>query len=189
VYTGELEKDLAKDVLDKTEKLVWDNNTQNFISVNKSLHEHADYKEVTDFLSRELEKIRVDMNLNCEKLSIVLMWGNKALQGQWHHVHNHKRSWGSGILYLSDSGSQTWFSYSDFWDKSELLAIHSDTPENQLYYKNPVVPGQYIFFPSHLLHSVNEHDLVYPRYSLAFNVFPSGTMGSLYSASHLNLKP
>lgn len=130
-------------------------------------------------------------------LRITQSWFNKAEVGMWHHRHSHANSFISGIFYLTPSGSQTWFSMPGIWPRAhdDLSNIshfpffgwyHPKTQE--VLYRFPTEPGTLVLFPSHLDHSVNEHDLEYPRYTISFNTFPWGVFGAEEGYSLLDVK-
>lgn len=130
-----------------------------------------------------LEKVRVDLGLECAGLRSTVEWFNKSEQGMWHQEHTHDNSFLSGILYLSPSGSHTRFRFPGLWsDQFTTLNLVSATNE-KIIHEQPTEVGTMVVFPSKLLHGVTPHDLLEPRYTMAFNAFPSGLLGS-YSSQH-----
>ena len=130
-----------------------------------------------------LEEVRVDLGLECSELRSTVEWFNKSEQGMWHQEHTHDNSFLSGILYLSPSGSHTRFRFPSLWsDQFTTLNLVSATNE-KIIHEQPTEVGTMVVFPSKLLHGVSPHDLPEPRYTMAFNAFPSGLVGS-YSPSH-----
>jgi hypothetical protein len=89
----------------------------------------------------------------------------------------------SGIIYLTPSGSQTWFSRDSVWSNDYTsVAIHN-SEKSTLLFKRQTEVGKAIFFPSGVHHSVTQHDRTEPRHTLSFNSFVSGQIGS-YSDIH-----
>ncbi len=141
------------------------------------------FDPVREWLDSCLHMVKLDLRLECEFLKSSVCWTTLTNKGEWHHAHKHGVSFASGILYLSESNSQTWFSRESVWNP-ELTTINvHDSGTSTLFHKQPTTRGKLIIFPSRLLHSVTEHDLEEPRYSLSFNSFPCGQLGS-HSENH-----
>jgi len=148
-------------------------------------------KDLKKWFNFCLESVRKDLNLTCENLEVCQVWGNKATNSQWHHAHKHQNSWASGILYLTESNSCTWFSKQHMWQQNETLSLMQEETLTVLF-KYPTSPGTLIIFPSNLLHSVDEHYGAIPRLTISFNSFPSGFITgrpeTKNSATELNIK-
>lgn len=142
-----------------------------------------EFDPVRDWVDARLHDIKLDLDLECEFLKSTVFWTTKSERGQWHHTHKHGFSVVSGILYLTPSGSQTWFSRESVWSNDYTsIAIHNEE-KSSLLFKRQTEVGKAIFFPSGLYHSVTEHDRSEPRHTLSFNSFVSGQIGS-YSNIH-----
>ena len=142
-----------------------------------------DFDPVRSWVDECLQQIKLDLDLECEFLKSTVFWTTKSERGQWHHTHKHGFSVVSGIIYLTPSGSQTWFSRESVWNP-ELTSVAIHNPEKStILFKRQTEPGKAIFFPSGLYHSVTEHDRSEPRHTLSFNSFVSGQIGS-YSNIH-----
>jgi hypothetical protein len=141
------------------------------------------FDPVRNWIDERLHQIKLDLDLECEFLKSTVFWTTKSERGQWHHTHKHGFSVVSGIIYLTPSGSQTWFSRESVWNP-ELTGIAIHNPEKStLFFKRQTEVGKSLFFPSGLYHSVTEHDRTEPRHTLSFNSFVSGQIGS-YSDKH-----
>lgn len=125
-----------------------------------------------------LEEIRQDLGLECASLKTTVEWFNKSEQGMWHQEHVHDNSFLSGILYLSASGASTRFRFPGLWSGRFTTFNLVATDKEKIAYEYPTQVGTMIVFPSGLLHGVGPHDRIEPRYSMAFNAFPSGLLGS-----------
>lgn len=142
-----------------------------------------DFDPVRDWVDSKLHEIKLDLDLECEFLKSTVFWTTRSERGQWHHTHKHGFSVVSGIIYLTPSGSQTWFSRESVWSPDYTgIAIHNQE-KSTLIFKRQTEVGKAIFFPSGLMHSVNEHDRTEPRHTLSFNSYVSGQIGS-YSDIH-----
>jgi hypothetical protein len=142
-----------------------------------------DFDPVREWIDERLEEVRVDLNMEFESLKSTVFWTTQSFQGQWHHTHKHGLSFASGIVYLTPSGSETWFSRESIWGPEHTgIALH-DNEKSSLLHKRKTEVGKLVIFPSGLLHSVTEHNKPAPRHSLSFNSYPSGLLGS-YSNKH-----
>ena len=137
-----------------------------------------DFDPVRNWVDDRLQDIKLDLDLECEFLKSTVFWTTKSELGQWHHTHKHGFSVVSGIIYLTPSGAETWFSRPSVWSNDYTsVALHN--PEiSGLLFKRKTEPGKAIFFPSGLHHSVTEHDLTEPRHVLSFNSYVAGQIGS-----------
>jgi hypothetical protein len=138
---------------------------------------------VRGWIDECLGKVSKDLGYECDEIKSTIEWFNRSERGMWHHAHTHDNSFLSGILYLTPSDAQTWFSIPNVFgpDYTLLNLIHPDN--HFIYHKHQTTVGEMVVFPSKMLHSVSEHTLNEPRYTMAFNAFPSGFIGS-QSDSH-----
>ena len=142
------------------------------------------FDPVREWVDSKLEEVRRELDWEFDELKSTVYWTTMSEKGQWHHAHCHGLSMVSGILYLTQSGSETWFSREGIWGPEHtLFPLHKTADPFTLFHKRKTEVGKLILFPSRLLHSVTEHDLDDPRHSLSFNAFPSGQIGS-YSDKH-----
>ena len=149
-----------------------------------------DFDPVREWVDSCLEQVRTDLKLECEHLLSSVCWTTLTERGRWHHTHKHGVSFASGVLYLTESGAQTWFSRESVWNPELTLINVHNSETSTLLYKKTTDPGRLVVFPSGLYHSVSEHDRDDPRYILSFNSFPSGQLGTYsetYSRRLLNL--
>ena len=180
------EWDVPKDVLDVAIGFALDapyhSGGKNHTSYPEHFFSNA-FDPVREWVDERLDEIKNDLNMEFEFLKSTVFWTTKSHQGQWHHTHKHGMSFASGIIYLTPSSSETWFSRESIWGpKHTGIALH-DVEKSSLLFKKKTHVGKLIVFPSGLLHSVTEHDLPEPRHSLSFNSYPSGLLGS-YSDKH-----
>ena len=111
---------------------------------------------------------------------ITTSWVTRTKKGCQSTLHLHKNSFYSGIFYYgkySDkSGGIEFMSplheYSDFSLESHPPGIHS-ADNHQFCPKHNLL----LFFPSYLKHRIMYHADNTTRYSLAFNIVPTGLYG------------
>ena len=167
----------------------WKDNKYNFRTVDERLEKKPVYNELISWFDECLNKVKIELDYHCDRLQITQCWGNKNLIGHWHHPHTHPNSIVSGVFYVNSSNSNTWFSTESVWDSFNGVGYDSfrlifDDKLTRVIHKNPTVAGELIIFPSKLYHSVDEHRAGDKyRYSISFNAFPTGKIGS-FSALH-----
>jgi uncharacterized protein (TIGR02466 family) len=115
-------------------------------------------------------------------------WGTKALKNSYCHYHSHKNSFFSGVLYLDNSIGSAPIEF----DNENIIPtqVLFDPSEWNIYNSTSwsIVPqnNMIIFFPSYLRHRIGLHKAKEPRYSIAFNFFPSGEIG--YNDSFISIE-
>lgn len=117
------------------------------------------------------------------KFNITTSWAIKHQKGHFSHLHLHKNSLYSGVVYLhcnKDSGRLS-FKLGD--DQTPLFPSHlkMEIDEYNVYNSSvwnylPKI-NDIIIFPSHLSHSVEVNNSDEERLVVAFNVFPTGVIG------------
>lgn len=152
----------------------------NFTSLNTNVLGLAEFQEAKELIDNAIHVYTneimcwTDEGLN---FFVTQSWVNKNPKGTGHHEHYHLNAVFSGVLYLqttdNDSisfvnNSKPFFKFypsvSNMWN-SERFNI--ETKDNRV-----------ILFPAGMLHSVPPHNSDYNRFSLAFNVFVKGKIGS-----------
>lgn len=122
------------------------------------------------------------------KFPIVDCWANKYTALTRLKKHRHLNSVICGCYYAStnDSGN-TIFEYPNPWaDQNSFLSINKSLPPLEAEIKP--ISGTLILFPSNLYHYMKPYkDKSKPKYTIAFNTFPSGVISD-HSTAKLELK-
>jgi uncharacterized protein (TIGR02466 family) len=183
----------TEELVDLVKTLPINANTNNFKSDEAFLLEREEFASLKKWCMECVDELCEDVGFGF-KLKITQSWFNRADEGMWHHRHAHPNALISGIFYLTPSGSSTWFSMDSIWPNASqgpvsYLPFYSwlPKPNMEVIHQHPTTPGQLVLFPAWLDHSVNEHDLPDPRYTIAFNTFPTGDLGRLDVYSQLTL--
>ena len=153
---------------------------------------------LTNKMNEYLEYLDVDLKKH--SFYITTSWMNRYSKEQWSDLHYHSNSLISGVLYFDDCDDT-----SDivFYKRQGHDNIFSDTvnidhkkefdtdKKAYLYHQRKlnVSPEKWdlIMFPSNLNHSVNQNiNANKNRYSLAFNSFATGQLGSSSSIMFLD---
>jgi uncharacterized protein (TIGR02466 family) len=115
-------------------------------------------------------------------------WITKVDKGSYSQLHSHKNSFYSGVLYfdeydVNDTGKLEFYSpvlpHTDFLILPKNYNIFNSSTWTISPQKNLL-----IFFPSYLYHQIIEHSSENTRYSLAFNIVPTGEYGTGDSLSN-----
>lgn len=146
------------------------------------LHKNRKYNDVFSWVHESLEEVRVDQGYTCDALKVSLSWLNRWETGRWAPKHTHANSFVSGIIYLTNNDSRTWFSVDSLWDTG--AGVIGMGGEEQIIHKEPSTSGKMLVFPSNLAHSVDENMSPHLRYTLTFNAFPSG---NVYYSNHAQI--
>ena len=145
-------------------------------TVDKKLNKSIKYKNIHNWIEQCLIDVHKELRYDCDGFKITQSWANKCLYDKSLWPHYHSNSFISGILYLTNSSTNTFFTTTDFWDKESCLLMRN---EQVVTHEQPSVAGDLIIFPSSLPHAVGENKSHIDRYTLSFNAFPSGNIGSI----------
>lgn len=137
-------------------------------------------KQVVDYFAYTV--LDVDDNVEFE---LTTSWLNRMHTGSDIALHNHANAVISGVYYpeVSETANPITFKKNRQHLNSFPEHVRPNTKGNWNQYSigaYTVQPqtGDVLIFPSHLEHEVAVSLDTYNRYSLAFNYFPKGNMGS-----------
>lgn len=123
--------------------------------------------------------------------SITTSWGTKTKKNSSCALHNHTNSFFSGVYYFDDySGEESGglqfvdmnIKPSQFLVESSEFNVFNSPSWTIKPEKNTIV-----FFPSYLYHKIALHKSDIDRYSIAFNLIPTGRCGKYDSAMNIKL--
>jgi uncharacterized protein (TIGR02466 family) len=132
------------------------------------------------------------LGYNSTDFSITSSWATKTKKNSHCNLHNHANSMFSGVFYLGD--------YSDdlsgglqFVDMNIKPSQFLVEPEGEFNIFNSVSwnfkpeKNTLVFFPSYLYHKIAFHESDTDRYSIAFNLIPTGKCGKYDSTMNIRL--
>ena len=153
-------------------------------SSKKNVLENEKLKFLKDLLLEEFYRFSFDVMKYSNEFRITTSWFTKSEKGESSHFHNHNNCMYSGVFYLQaeeNSGDIEFTTYDDSrWvlEKTELNDFNSVVwnwkPKSNLL----------LIFPSEIYHRISKNNADSTRYSLAFNLVPTGIIGSESSDSH-----
>jgi uncharacterized protein (TIGR02466 family) len=168
------------------EKLDWTGNVLNERST-QMLNALPEFEHLHLWFADCLEKVRADLKLPFERLVISQSWATKTQSGEAHHRHTHPNSYVSGVFYLTSAvDGKTEFFRKDYWYDFFLCPLSNLT--QRVSCAESAVAGRLLIFPSNLEHKVAVYRGDFPRFTIAFNVFPEGNFGSTETSNFLNIK-
>jgi uncharacterized protein (TIGR02466 family) len=159
---------------------------QHFETSDRHILDHEEFKSLRYQIQKHVDHFVYEV-IGVEKKQrweITTSWVNKSPPKEGNHfVHYYANSLISGVLYLEvnqDTGAICFHKdkfYNNLW--GETLCIDFETVTEYNTKVIGITPSQFdiLLFPSFLTHSVLNNDSDIDRYSLAFNVFPRGTIG------------
>jgi len=123
-----------------------------------------------------------------ESLTITQAWTNKNPPGTSHKPHTHANSLVSGVFYFDATGKDAPpIQFQKTHAPSLDIHPHTWTPLNSGTLVLPMKAGSLVLFPSSLKHAVPTHRGNSIRYSLSFNTFCLGDLGTEEDLNHLNV--
>jgi len=146
------------------------------------------YPNTKNILLKYIKSSLKNLGYACQ-FDLSTSWCTKSIKGDIGHMHRHKNCWFSGIYY-----------YGDYDENSGKLFIENPLPSLSSFsdrivdvnkFNTPISviapeKSRMVIFPSYLMHSIDIHNSDLIRYSLAFNIIPSGYYGETDSACDTN---
>lgn len=202
IFEFELPADLLADTYTNVQKLEYKPNYAgggqhpiNYASVESFILETVNFAELKPWIQTCIDEVN-DEVYHLDGIRITQSWANLSGTGMWHHFHKHANSLFSGVIYLTSNNARTWFSVDSMWNRSAFSAPNTyppimeyvpDSDIERIIHKVETVAGKCIIFPSSLHHSVDENLDTHNRYSISFNTFMTGTIGSEADLNALTL--
>jgi len=131
------------------------------------------------------------LKLENTDFEITTSWITKTAPGGFCQYHSHKNAYYSAVLYqdkTNDVNSGNLL-FTDIGIKEQTILINDPSEWNMLNSRRITIEPDknlLIFFPSNLRHRINKNTGTTDRFSLAFNLFPKGILGT--GDSSINLK-
>jgi len=135
------------------------------------------YSELLDLLMNEIKGVCVAMNYHAEKeITIGQCWININRKGHLNMPHVHTNTDFAGVYFIkTDSNTPIGFRNPDLMLQQYVYKytdFHPYNTDGHIFYPQD---NDFIMFPSHIEHWVDENKTDIPRISLAFNVKVSGS--------------
>ena len=182
---------VVDEVLNEVKNLEYDKNVSNLKSLDNV---HYYHNELYKWFEKCLEEVRQKHYVDSIKLEIIATWANKTNKLSKHHRHFHPNSIVSAVFYLtSHDSSFTVFDIDNPWSEQDKHGLYITKPQSDLPFsiKSKVRPekGKLLIFPSSIWHSTTPLLDNNARYSLSFNTYFSGIIGSGAESTYLEIRP
>jgi uncharacterized protein (TIGR02466 family) len=132
------------------------------------------------------------LKINLEELQFKMgsSWTTLTKPNDTSHQHFHSNYYYSGVIYLSENPSPISFYLGpyiyNFRERFTFNHTHTNkyNTDKVSYYPEK---NELIFFPSYVTHQIEKNISDKDRYSLAFNIHPSGVYGQKDSKIHVEV--
>ena len=148
----------------------------------KDLHDFI-LKKAYDYLSAYEIKDKIN-------LTIIRSWFVKSQPLSYGRKHNHPNSLLSGVLYLKtppNSGNLILHDSATSKFGSIELSFNNINNVNGAQISIPPKEGMLIIFPSTLDHEISQNTCTEDRYSLSFDIWMNGNIGSSNTMTELTI--
>ena len=187
VFNSEVEP-VSQSVIDYIASVDYErmNSKNGWYTEDKYLLNKPECKELKDKIMNELNffirnVLHVREGIDFEMTN---SWGVKHDKGDWGQAHVHTNCLLSGVYYLSvdDRAGQIRFRKETGYTNLFPIAVDIEFDEwnifNSKVWSYQPKNNQVFFFPSNILHSIDDNESDQTRYSVAFNFFPKGKLGT-----------
>lgn len=160
-----------------------------FYKTKPYLHDDPIFKPLFDRLMEEIKFIMSDVycyNTDAEPYFTV-SWGIGCPKGKAVHRHYHPNSFLSGVYYPQKSNNYAGLVFASPHQSNIMINTYEKNIHNTSAYTINPSEGMYVIFPSDLEHQTEENQCEDLRYSIAFNVFLKGNLGTEESLTMLKL--
>lgn len=154
--------------------------------ISESLYVLDEMPEVRDYLQSVVQNYIVEvLGYDCD-IKITTSWFTKILPGGYCQYHTHSNCWYSCVIYFDDTYDENCGDLV-FWNDDNFFEIklHHDTIFNTTVIPATPSKNNVTIFPASVKHRISKNNSPNIRYSLAFNINPSGIVG--YSDNTLYL--
>lgn len=166
-------------------------NRQNLISENLYIFEERELKSIKAAVQEALDLYAREVLGIAQKLYVTQSWSLMNHTNVGMHGHSHSNSVISGSLYYCDLPTPASGMIFDKHRTYQQLQLTPDSDKQNIYNTplNIITPkkNEVFLFSSGLQHLVEPNTSNEPRYSIAFNTFVKGKLGSLRDVSELYL--
>jgi uncharacterized protein (TIGR02466 family) len=165
-----------------------DNNFYSQHSLNLKILNQKNFLKLKKYIIKEFDFFKNNiLKYNNINFVITNSWLTKTEKNQFSYPHNHNNSMFSGIFYIDVNDNQKNISFENLNRSTFSLEPNEyniyNSNEQTIYVKTKSL----IFFPSEVHHSISKNISSKTRYSLAFNILPTGQVGLKNTDSEINI--
>ena len=157
---------------------------------SESLHvlEEDKFKFLKDIILNEVHSFMNDTMRYTNKFKITTSWFIKIDDGEGAQLHSHLNTMLSGVLYLQTPPNCGDIVFQNLNDRRFNLVPDEYNMLNCREWIFTPKEGLLLLFPGELYHKVKVNESKQARYSMSFNIIPTGLIGDETSDSHMVLK-
>ncbi|MFT6045148.1 MAG: hypothetical protein ACI9WC_000847 [Arenicella sp.] len=191
IFRCDVSSAISAEQISFIQNLVMVNNQANLISENLYLFEEPEMASIKAAVQEALDTYASEVLCIPQQLYVTQSWSliNNPTIGM--HGHSHSNSVVSGSLYYCDLPEPNANMVFNRHRGYQQLELSPDRQKRNIYNTtaNSVEPkqGEIILFSSGLQHLVEKNKSAQPRYSIAFNSFIKGKLGSYRDVSELTI--
>lgn len=159
---------------------LWEKNVSNMVSSSD-----IENQDLTSWINSSLLELKNRLYPDGSKfvLEATQIWANMSSNGEKHHRHFHPNSIYSGIIYLSEheSSGATRFYFRDpyyYFETQVFSPVNYSNEVKNRFYDLKAERGQLVIFPSNTWHETTANFDSTTRYTISFNTFFKGLLGS-----------
>lgn len=191
VFRADIGHAITEEQIQFIKNLKMANNQVNLISDNLYLFDEPEMKSIKDAIQEVLDLYAREVMGIPQKLYVTQSWSLLNHPDVGMHGHSHSNSIISGSLYFCDLPHPSSKMVFDRHKTYQQLELIPDEDKKNIYNAplNVITPqkNEVLLFPSGLQHFVEPNKSSLPRYSIAFNTFLRGKLGSYRDVSELTL--
>lgn len=184
-------QDILEEIKNISNTVKWTQNKHNKISEERNFVIPKLDQWLSDCLSDVKKNFYHGLEADLVPYSV---WMTKTSPTEYHHRHCHPNAIVSGVLYFNtfENCNSTFFHLKDPWwelQNSGFFKLIDDTNWDPKEITYEVVPeeGKMIIFPAHIVHSTSPKMVKKDRYTLVFNAFVKGKIGTSYGGSGIKI--
>lgn len=167
-------------------------NRTNLISENLYIFDEPELESIKTAVQEALDIYATEVMGITQTLFVTQSWSLINHPNVGMHGHSHSNSLVSGSLYFCEMPTPTASMVFDKHKAYQQLELNPEKDKQNIYNTplNIVTPraNEIILFSSGLQHFVEPNGSSEPRYSIAFNSFIKGKLGSYRDVSELTLR-
>ena len=158
----------------------------NSSKISKSLYILDDLKVIKTKFENYFNDFQKKYLMYDNEFKMTTSWSTKSSHLNYGNFHNHTNNFYSGIYYIDVDEDTGDIEFCDFSEKMFDLKVKEYNVNNSKSWIFKPRNNMIILFPSQLHHMIHLNRSKKDRYSIAFNFFPMGKIGS--SDSMINIK-
>jgi len=148
-------------------------------SIDRYIFNNKEFKNLKNLILKEFNDFKNKMLFyTYNKFKITTSWIAKVDEGKESNWHNHNNSFYSGVFYINVEKDMGDIEFHNFENSRFLINAESYNIYNSKRFLITPKNKDLIFFPSELYHKIKNNNKKDSRLSVAFNIIPTGKIGS-----------